>query len=153
MSSEQVQKCSFYDSDNIKGFFGGYRWLSNFHICDVMFEGDLYPSSENAYQAAKLPWCDRSLYWKCTPNEAKKYGAQTKAPQDWFNRNLDIMEAILLDKFTRNEDLKAKLLETGGKYLEETNWWNDQFWGVCNGKGENMLGKVLMKVRAAIKGL
>ena len=86
------------------------------------------------------------------PIRRLKYGGQTKAPQDWFNKNLDIMEAILLDKFTRNEDLKAKLLETGGKYLEETNWWNDQFWGVCNGKGENTLGKVLMKIRATIKG-
>ena len=59
MSKEQVDACSFYDSDNIKGFFGGYRWLSNFHVCDVMFEGDLYPSSENAYQAAKIRWPDQ----------------------------------------------------------------------------------------------
>jgi ribA/ribD-fused uncharacterized protein len=150
MSKELVDKNSFYDEKNIKGFFGGYRWLSNFHICNVMFEGDLYLSSENAYQAAKVPWCDRSLFWKCTPSDAKKYGAAQKPPANWFNLNMDIMEAILFDKFTRNADLKEKLLETGDKYLEETNWWNDQFWGVCDGKGENNLGKLLMKVRERV---
>lgn len=153
MSVDFVEKNSFYDENNIKGFFGGYRWLSNYHICPVVFEGDTYPSSENAYQAAKVLWCDRSLFWKCTPNEAKKHGQTTKPPVDWFNKNLDIMEAILFDKFTRNLDLRQKLLETGEKYLEETNWWNDQFWGVCDGKGENRLGKLLMKIRDRIKAL
>jgi ribA/ribD-fused uncharacterized protein len=153
MSVELVDKNSFYDEKNIKGFFGGYRWLSNYHICPVVFEGDTYPSSENAYQAAKALWCDRSLFWKCTPSEARKYGQGVKLPADWFSRNLGIMEAILFDKFTRNLDLKQKLLETGDKYLEETNWWNDQFWGVCNNKGENNLGKVSMKVRERIRAL
>jgi hypothetical protein len=151
MSKEQVEKCSFYDENNIKGFFGGYRWLSNYHICPVMFEGDLYPSSENAYQAAKSPWCDRSIYWKCTPKEAKNLGGQVKNDAGWFSRNLDIMEQILLDKFTRNADLKQKLLETGSALLEESNWWNDTFWGTCDGKGENTLGKILMKVRDRLK--
>jgi hypothetical protein len=30
-----------------------YGFLSNFYICDVEFEGIMYPSSEAAYQAAK----------------------------------------------------------------------------------------------------
>ena len=29
----------------------------------------------------------------------------------------------------------------------------DFFWGVCNGKGENHLGKILMKVRDEIRGI
>ena len=45
----------------------------------------------------------------------------------------------------------ARLLETGDVYLEETNTWGDVFWGVCNGKGENMLGQVLMLIRDELK--
>jgi len=43
--------------------------------------------------------------------------------------------------------LRQKLLDTGEAYLEATNHWNDTFWGVCNNKGRNELGKVLMLVR------
>ena len=57
------------------------------------------------------------------------------------------MKTILLDKFTRNLDLKEMLLETKGKYLEETNWWGDKFWGVCNNTGQNQLGQLLMAIR------
>ena len=39
------------------------------------------------------------------------------------------------------------LQETRDFYLEETNWWNDTFWGVCNRKGKNILGHLLMKIR------
>jgi predicted NAD-dependent protein-ADP-ribosyltransferase YbiA (DUF1768 family) len=31
--------------------------------------------------------------------------------------------------------------------LIEGNWWGDTYWGVCNGVGENHLGKLLMKIR------
>ena len=37
--------------------------------------------------------------------------------------------------------------------LIEGNVWNDTFWGVCNGKGHNHLGKILMKVRDEIRGI
>jgi predicted NAD-dependent protein-ADP-ribosyltransferase YbiA (DUF1768 family) len=29
--------------------------------------------------------------------------------------------------------------------------WGDRFWGVCNGVGENMLGKLLMQVREELR--
>jgi ribA/ribD-fused uncharacterized protein len=150
MSEELVQKCSQHDDQSIKGFFGEYRWLSNFHVCDVLFEGDLYPSSENAYQAAKFDWPDRPAFKLCSPNKAKKEGAGV-TPKGWFNRNVDVMETILRDKFRKNRDLKDALVATGDKYLEEANWWKDTFWGVCDGVGENMLGKLLMKIRDELK--
>ena len=37
----------------ITDFRSAYRWLSNFHLAEVHFEGHAYPSSEHAYQAAK----------------------------------------------------------------------------------------------------
>ena len=60
------------------------------------------------------------------------------------------MCAIVLDKFTRNPYLAEMLVETGDRYLEESNHWNDTCWGVCDGIGTNWLGKILMDVRTII---
>ena len=38
-------------------------------------------------------------------------------------------------------------MQTEDAELVEDNWWGDKFWGVCNGEGENHLGKLLMKIR------
>ena len=61
------------------------------------------------------------------------------------------MEDICRAKFTQNEELKKKLIDTGDATLIEGNTWNDTFWGVCNGVGENNLGKILMKIREELK--
>ena len=40
-----------------------------------------------------------------------------------------------------------------GKELVEGNTWNDTLWGVCEGKGRNILGIILMEIRTLnIKG-
>lgn len=44
----------FYDGDAIRGFFGPWRFLSNFHYHSVEFDGQFYPTNEHAYQAAKF---------------------------------------------------------------------------------------------------
>jgi predicted NAD-dependent protein-ADP-ribosyltransferase YbiA (DUF1768 family) len=53
---------------------------------------------------------------------------------------------ILRIKFT-DTDLKNQLINTGTKELIEGNWWNDTFWGISKGIGENWLGKTLMAIR------
>ena len=154
MSQEQVDSCHKVDEKSIKGFFEDYRWLSNFHPCNIVFEGDTYPSSENAYQAAKALWADRDQFFTCTPQEAKDKGALIPIDvDDWDRRRKKVMRTVLWDKFTRNPDLKEKLLATGSKYLEETNWWGDIYWGVCGGVGENTLGKLLMEIRGSLRGV
>jgi len=39
--------------DTIDRFRRGYRFLSNFHPCEVEMDGETYPSVEHAYQTAK----------------------------------------------------------------------------------------------------
>lgn len=51
----------------------------------------------------------------------------------------------------KNSELGNKLEATGDSLLVEGNWWHDTFWGVCNGFGENNLGKLLMKIREELK--
>lgn len=61
------------------------------------------------------------------------------------------MYEICLAKFTQNENLKLKLLETEDAYLEEGNDWGDKEWGLVNGNGKNKLGKILMRIRDELK--
>lgn len=61
-----------HDESQIKGFFGEYRYLSNFELGDVIYEGIKYPSSENAYQAAKSNDVEvRKQFVNITPSESK----------------------------------------------------------------------------------
>lgn len=85
-----------------------------------------------------------------TPSEAKKAGREVTLRPDWESVKDGIMRDILLHKFQQNPDLKKKLLDTGEKYLEETNYWKDTYWGVCEGVGYNHLGKLLMSVRGEL---
>ena len=50
-----------------------------------------------------------------------------------------------------NFALTELLLSTEDSSLVEGNDWNDKFWGVCQGKGLNHLGRILMKVRKEVK--
>ena len=56
------------------------------------------------------------------------------------------MENGLRQKF-KYPELREQLLSTGDQELVEGNWWRDFYWGVCNGVGDNNLGKLLMKIR------
>lgn len=140
-----------HDKENIKGFCGEYRWLSNFESCSISFEGLEYTSSEAAYQSAKtIDMTIRKTFTNMDASRSKKAGKLIELRGDWNKVKEDVMHKILVDKFTRNPELKQKLIDTKDKYLEETNWWNDTFWGVCNGVGENKLGKNLMTIRFMI---
>lgn len=138
-----------HDENNIKGFFGEYRWLSNFHVCDTYFDGEMYGSSEAAYVAGKtLDYSLRKKLIGMSPAETKKFGRTFPLRKDWDRVKVDHMSLIVFDKFYRNRDLRDKLVDTGDKYLEETNHWGDRFFGVCKDEGINHLGKILMKTRS-----
>ena len=70
---------------------------------------------------------------------------------DWEKVKFDIMYEICKAKFSQNAELKDKLLATGDEYLEEGNTWGDRIWGTVNGKGQNNLGKILMRVREELR--
>jgi len=137
----------------IKEFQGEYRFLSNFWPCRVYYEGKKYPSVEHAYQAAKtLDLKKRAMIRKqITPGKAKRFGKTLVLRSDWDEKKLEIMEFMVADKFKNSRKLRKELLKTGRKELVEGNWWGDTFWGKCRGKGENHLGKILMKVREELK--
>lgn len=137
----------------IKGFFGKYRWLSNFWYAPVMYESIIYPTNEHAYQAAKSdnPLVRSLVVAIASPFDAKKWGYDISLRSDWETQKRGIMKSIVSDKFNRNKHLRVWLLATGDKYLEETNTWGDTYWGVCDGNGSNHLGYILMEVRSELR--
>jgi ribA/ribD-fused uncharacterized protein len=135
----------------INEFQGPYRFLSNFWPVEIVYEGLVYPSVENAYQAAKsVDPVIRKKFTSVNSPVAKKLGQTIEIRPDWNDVKLGIMEELIRKKF-ENKELRQNLLDTKEKVLIEGNNWNDRFWGVCNGKGSNHLGKILMKIRAEIK--
>ncbi|WP_025898774.1 NADAR domain-containing protein [Sneathiella glossodoripedis] len=66
--------------------------------------------------------------------------------KDWDNVKIDIMTDLLIQKFSQ-KTLYDRLKNTGDKYLIEGNDWNDTFWGECEGRGRNVLGRLLMTIR------
>lgn len=177
--SSKVKAIHKVTDTHIYGFFDKHRYLSNFHLHSIEYEGILYPSNENAYQAAKITdyWGHilqkeaRMEFAEYTPSKAKSKGRELSLRADWHNELpiqtihelrhgefeiiTQVRDKVMYDinviKFS-NPHLKNLLLSTGDKYLEETNWWKDDYWGVIHEKGGlNKLGRILMKIREELK--
>ena len=135
----------------IDQFRGKFHWLSNFYNCPVPFEGLTFSNSEAAFQAAKtLDMEEREKFVGLSPLIAKRKGRRVKLRSDWEAVKIEVMRQVLKCKFTQNPELGEKLIATGDAELIEGNNWRDFYWGVCNGKGQNHLGKLLMEVRAEL---
>lgn len=134
--------------DKITRFDGEYRFLSNFYPSPIVILGFDYPTVEHAYQS----WKAKNLAdWKYvatseTPAVAKRRGREIDCREDWDRIKIEVMEYCLQKKF-EDPVMLEMLVSTFPMDLVEGNWWGDTFWGVCNGKGENHLGKLLMKIR------
>ena len=140
-------------TNKIDKFFGAYRFLSNFWLSPLKYEGRVYWTAEHAYQAAKtLDEKEKRQFvgHKLMPAEAKRAGRFVHLRSDWDEIKVSVMETILREKF-KNHAMALKLLATNDLYLEEGNYWGDRFWGVYMGQGLNHLGKILMKLRQELK--
>jgi ribA/ribD-fused uncharacterized protein len=130
-------------------------FLSNFYPSIVPFEGLTYISAEHAYQAAKSldPKVRRLIFEQPTAAAAKKMGQVINIRPDWNQVKAQVMEQILREKFHKDGGQAEKLLETKDALLIEGNYWHDLYWGQCfckrhNWEGTNVLGELLMKLRA-----
>jgi ribA/ribD-fused uncharacterized protein len=135
--------------DKISGFFGEYRFLSNFWAAPIDIGSIIFPTNEHAYQAAKSlqrhEWA--LILDHASPGRAKKVGRQLTLRPDWEEIKLEVMREITRCKYDQHPDLKEKLMATKGIELVEYNTWGDVFWGVCGNAGQNHLGKILMEYR------
>ena len=140
-----------HDEKNIAGFVADYRWLSNYFLCRVEWEGRVYGSAEAAYHSGKYLRAERDVFTNLDPDPARKLSrAKPYDTAAWEVRQVPTMREVVWAKFSQNPELAKKLLATGDRYLEETNWWGDSFWGVYRGEGQNLLGKIVMDTRARL---
>lgn len=131
-------------------FDGEYRFLSNFWPCPIVMGDFVFPSTENAYQAAKYPKSERQQFTTCSPAMAKKLGSRIDRPKNWDAEKLIVMRKVLERKFAPKSYNLLQLSLTSPHELIEGNTWGDVFWGVCDGIGENNLGKMLMDIRSEL---
>jgi ribA/ribD-fused uncharacterized protein len=132
-----------------------YSWLSNFEKVKIYYEGRLYPSVEHAYIAQKSndeAWKHFCTSTKYSAGNLKKVSKEIDLRDDWEDVKVFIMYDLLKLKFTQ-EPFRTKLLETEDMEIIEGNWWGDTFWGVDvnTDEGENVLGRLIMKIRSEIK--
>lgn len=128
---------------------GNHLFLSNFYPSRIVLEEREWPTVEHAYQAFKsLNRSDWTRIQFCsTPGQAKREGRKLELRYDWDDVKIAVMDRCLMEKF-KDPELAAMLVATGDAILVEGNTWNDTFWGVCNGKGANWLGRLLMLRRS-----
>lgn len=138
----------------IKGFKDEYAFLSNMFPASFSENGITFSCSESYYMGHKSGIAsDLEVFSKLNGFEAKKLGKTLVLQENWETEKLIVMKRALILKFSQNPDLLNKLLATGDAYIIEENYWKDVFWGVCNGQGENFLGKLLMEVREELAGI
>lgn len=133
-------------TDHIQEFKGQYRYLSNFYIePDSTFVEKEYQARKCADPKDLVRFC-----FGMNAAQAKAIGQKVKLREDWHDVKIGIMLELVRQKFLDHPALARQLKQTGDAYLEEGNWWNDQFWGTVNGVGLNHLGRILMRVRGEL---
>lgn len=152
---EYIKSLKPLNTDNgIVSFIEEYHFLSNFYKIPVQYGGLIYQNTEAAFQAQKCENPeDMKEFCDLSPNLAKRAGRRVKLRKDWETVKFGLMEEIVRAKFVQNKELAEKLIQTGDILLIEGNTWGDYIWGVDlrTNKGENHLGKTLMKVRSELK--
>lgn len=144
--------------DEVIGFYPReFYCLDNFSSFKVEYDGYLYSSNEEAYQAIgfleSAPEIAELIKNSYSAHDAQKiaYANRDKRRKDWDEVKVEIMEKLLRAKLEQNPYVKKKLLETKD-YLIVEDSPKDDFWGWGEDRnGHNQLGKLWMKLREEYK--
>ena len=136
--------------------YEAYGFLSNFARYAFEVDGKTWPTSEHYFQAMKFAGTtyEEAIRLASTPAEAARMGRDRSVPlrADWETVKVEIMRVALEAKFSQHTELRSQLSATGDAELIE-HTANDSFWGDGgDGSGQNMLGLLLMEVRAELAG-
>jgi ribA/ribD-fused uncharacterized protein len=136
-----------------------YGAFSNLFPCQIVLEHRQFPTAEHAYQAGK-PVRDEVREWILSaPTPAlvamAAHGLYTwEIVPNWSKIKYDRMRRVLRAKFSQHADLRMLLLSTGDARLVEAGTVDNpvnRTWGEVNGRGQNMLGVLLMEVREELR--
>lgn len=141
----------------IMRFNGDYLFLSNFYEGEIFdYKGYKFRNSEAPFHAEK---CISRIkeFEMVRPSQSKKLGRQVELREDWEEVKDQVMYDVCYAKFSQDEELKQKLLNTGDIELVEGNYHGDRVWGMTFSQktkswiGDNRLGIVLMKLREDLR--
>ncbi len=141
-----------------------YFFTPAFHVFDsfsahiIKLWGLTFPTAEHAYHWKKFsevkPEIAIQILTIKSPEMAWRLARQynSEIPKDWYEKHaVSLMEEIFRAKAEQNEDVRERLIKTGRKQIIE-NSPVDSFWGIGpKGDGQNMVGKIWMKIRDELK--
>lgn len=136
--------------------FGAF---SNLYRREIEFEGETFATSEHAYQAGKARKPEVRAWLMAAPSPALLAMAAHglyywDVSPGWSRTKFDRMRGVLRAKFTQHVDLRDLLVSTGTARLVETATVDSEvnrLWGEVNGRGQNMLGELLMELRTELR--
>lgn len=134
-----------------------HQFLSNMEPCKFTIDGVTYFSVEQYYQAMKFDDPNIVAQIMATTNgydaktTANKYKKHIR--ENWDKIKNQVMWKGLLNKFKPGHRLSKMLLATGEAELIHENTWGDIYWGEVDGKGRNILGRMLMDIRSRLANL
>jgi ribA/ribD-fused uncharacterized protein len=146
--SALVDAIRFYRTGDAYGCF------SNFSAHRVFIDGTTWPTTEHYFQAQKFADIDvrRKIQAEPSPMIAARMGRSREHPlrADWDAMKDDVMRKAIRAKIRQHADVRQTLLDTGeAEIIEHTA--NDSYWADGgDGSGRNMLGRILMEVRAEL---
>jgi ribA/ribD-fused uncharacterized protein len=132
-----------------------YGVFSNFSRHPFELDGRRWLTSEHYFQAQKFagtPHAEEVRQAK-GPMEAARMGRERHRPlrRDWEKVKDEVMRRAVRHKFETYPELQELLLGTGdAELVEKTS--DDYYWGCgTEGTGKNMLGQILMELRASLR--
>jgi len=147
-------------------FWGSF--LSNWIPMDlaIKYDGQTFTTSEQLFMYKKAKFFGDDLAAAkivslgTHPKDAKDLGRKIRwyDEERWGKVREEMMYEAIYEKFSQYPDLKKKLLDTGNRILVEgtpfdpiwgvkIKWSDDRILDEKNWNGQNLLGKVLMRVR------
>ncbi len=132
-----------------------YGCFSNFAHYPIKLGGKIWPTSEHYFQAQKFDdeQLREAIRKTKSPMLAARMGRdrKNKLKRAWESIKVAVMTEAVRAKFMQHDDIRVILLNTGdAKIVEHTE--NDDYWGDGgDGSGKNMLGQILMRIRAELR--
>jgi ribA/ribD-fused uncharacterized protein len=151
---QKIAEIRFYRSNEKP-----YGIFSNLYPSPVHFEGMLYPTAEHAYQSGKARKPEVREWILSAPTPAlaamAAHGLYTwEVVPNWAEIKFDRMRRVLRAKFEQHQGLRSILIATHSARLVEAATVSNavnRLWGEVNGVGQNMLGIMLMELRAEFR--
>ena len=131
---------------------GGY--MSNFYPARMYIYKRWWTWAEAPYQVRKTFQAEgwELIHNAKTARESRELGQKLTMRPDWDQIKREVMKEVCLAKFLQHPDLRKQLMATGTEELIEDSPV-DWYWGIGkDGTGQNVLGQVLMEVRAKLQG-